>query len=204
MNQWIIYIYKYSETNSARHEAVIQWYVLHWKRTFSQLKDLCLSIWTPGHKALMIKWIVEQFLNYLILVVIIRLYRQNLRGSFSDPILSSGCSCVKRHLMWHPMSVSPAKKTGVLVDDSVAKHCHSTVGCMCSMFFHVFHVLHIFHIGQTSWSSPCSDKFFSRKESSATAGWMALERLKVRWEPKGCGGSAAFGCFQPGQGEIKC
>ena len=26
------------------------------------------------------------------------------------------------------------------------------------------------------------------------------EGEKVRWEPKGCVGSTAFGCFQPGQG----
>ena len=59
---------------------------------------------------------------------------------------------------------------------------------------------HIFQIGQTSWSSPCLRRFFSPKGVQLHAGWMALERLKVDWEPKGCVGSTVFGCFQPGQG----
>ena len=67
--------------------------------------DSCLWIWTPRHKAL-IKRTIRQMFN---LIVIIRLYRQNLRGSFSGPILSSGCSCVK------PMLAVPSNVTSDVV-----------------------------------------------------------------------------------------
>ena len=61
--EWILNIFwlQFCKT----HLVVRQWYVLqwlkHWKRTSSQLKDSCLRLWTPGHKALMIKRIIKQF-----------------------------------------------------------------------------------------------------------------------------------------------
>ena len=134
-----------------------------------QLKSLRLWIWTRGHKALMKERIIRQFVSWP------NRNHQTIssRIFFSDPILSSGWSCVKPRLpyrirrpMWHSMSFSPAKKGACVclfsVDNRAAKHCHSTVGCL---YFHCFHVFHVFimfsHFSDrsTSWSSPCFDVF---------------------------------------------
>ena len=177
-------------------------------------------------------WCYNQSLNKLFndLIVIIRL---NLRGSFSDPILSSGSSCVKPMLaLPDPASnvtsdvVSTSKKECAFcfsVDNRAAKHCHSTVGCLYFHCFHVFPCLavctsivsmffHVFIMFFTFFTSAkrrgvlrVYDKIFSARSPSGAWG-MALERW--RWEgalgAKGMCGSTAFGCFQPGQGEIKC
>ena len=171
-----------------------------------QLKSLRLWVWTPRHNALTIKRVIRQSLNDLIGII-----RQNHRQSFSDPILSSGCSCVKRHLMWHPMSVSPAKKSGAfLVDDSVAKHYHRMVGwcwlyilplfpCFSIFFMFSFMFSHFSHSSyrSRSWGPPCYDVFSPKGVQRYS--WMnGLGKVKVRWEPKGCGGSTVFDFFPTG------
>ena len=193
------------------HLVVIQWYALQWFEHPNNTAATERLTWIEWHW-----WYNESFhnlFNDLILII-----RQNHRGSFSDPILSSGCSCVK------PMLALPDPVPNVTFDVvfTSKKECDyffwlmtvlqnaiiAELGSACvSMFFHVFPYFYLFIMFCTFFRSAnivefsvFTPIFWLRKESSATARWMALERLKVDWEPKGCVGSTAFGCFQPGQG----
>ena len=141
------------------HLVVIQWYALQWFEHPNNTAATERLTWIEWHW-----WYNESFhnlFNDLILII-----RQNHRGSFSDPILSSGCSCVK------PMLALPDPVPNVtfdvvftskkecdyffLVDDSVTKRYHRrTWLCVCfhvfpcfSIFLSFHHVLHIFQIGQ--------------------------------------------------------
>ena len=126
-------------------------------------------------QALTVKQVIRQLLDDLIVIV-----RQNLRGSFSDPILSSGCSCVKAMLAIPCGTVQCGircrfhQQKGVwlflLLDDSAAR-----VGCMFPLFpcFACFCMFSHFSHRSKSRSSPCYDVFSER--SPVAAEWMALE-----------------------------
>ena len=93
--------------------------------------------------------------------------------------------------------VFTSKKSGVLVEDRVAKRYHRTTWVRISIVPIVLHVLHISQIGHRRGVLRVS--MFFRKESSYS--WMdGLRMVKVYWEPKGMCGNKVFGCFQPRQG----
>ena len=99
--------------------------------------------------------------------------------------------------MWHPMSFSPAKKSGVLVDDAL--HYHRRVGCVCvcvsivSMFF----IFRIFHIDS------CYDGF-SPKGVQLHDGWMdGLGKVKSALGAKGMWGKHSVCLFFSNQGKVK-
>ena len=116
---------------------------------------------------------------------LIVIYRTNLRGSFSDPILSSGCSCVKRHLMWHPMSVSPAKRVVFRLRIVLPNTIIVRLAVCVSIVPIVLHVLHIFQIGQRRGVLRVYDAVSQR--SPAAAGWMALELWRCIGSQGKCG-----------------
>ena len=61
----------------------LKWHIFNW--------SLCLWIWTPRQKALMTKRIIRQFVEW----PDSNRLTKSLQIYFSDPSLSSGCSCVK-------------------------------------------------------------------------------------------------------------
>ena len=159
-----------------------------------QLKESCLWIWSPIRKALMMKRIIKQFVEWPVMIVIIR---QDHRGSFSDPILSSGCSCVKPMLALLASNVASD-----VVFTSKKEWCFgwwrwcfalSWHGWLCfSMFSSCFH---IFSHRSTSWSSPCYDVFYPKGVQLQLDGWP--------WNGEGvegCAGSTVLEVFQPRQG----
>ena len=142
--------------------------------THLQLKDLSLWIWTPGPKRW---WYNESFYNlFNDLIVIIR---QNHRGSSSDPILSSGCSCVKPML---PLLASNVASDVVFT--SKKEWCfglryHRMVGCVFPLFL-CFSFFTIFHIGQRC-RVLCVAMVFPKGVQLQLDG---LRMVKVCWEPK--------------------
>ena len=143
----------------------LKWHIFNWKTYIFELElqDTTLTI----------KQIIRQLFNDLIVII-----GQNHPGSFSDPILPSGCSCVK------PMFAIPSNVASDVVFTSKksvlflllhicsANHSHRRVGCMFSIVS-MFFTFRVFSHRPTSWSSSCYDDFSER--SPAAAGWMALE-----------------------------
>ena len=100
-----------------------------------------------------------------------------------------------RHLMWHPMSFSPAKQSGVLVDN--AKHYQRMVGCVFPLFpCFAFCMLHIFHIGQRC-GVLCVTRVFPKGVHVQLDGWP--------WNGEGvqgCAGTQRWGSSN--QGKVEC
>ena len=100
--------------------------------------------------------------------------RQNHRRSFSDPILSSGCSCVK------PMLASSNVASDVVFTSKTEWCFGCMVGCvfplfLCFSFFTFFRSANVVEFFVLRW--------FFRKESMCS--WMdGLGMVKVYWEPR--------------------
>ena len=109
--------------------------------------------------------------------------RQNHHGSFSDPILSSGCSCVKPMLALLASNVAPD-----VVFTSKKEWCFGWWQWCFALSSHnlavCFHCFSVFHFSPFSTSANVVDalRCFCGKESNYS--WMNdLGMVEVYWEP---------------------
>ena len=152
------------------------WYdanVSPWQRMEERFEWIQDIIWhqfwkTPG----VLQWL-KHWNNASSTVIIRQIIADLPQIRFFLQVVRASNQCLHNRIrrpMWRPMSFSPAKKsvcvffplTIVLRNTVIVRLAVCT--SIVSMFFHVFIMFfHIFHIGQTSWSSPCYDKFLTPK-----------------------------------------
>ena len=135
----------------------------HLRRMQERFEWILNIFWRLILKDVVIQWL-KRWNNASSTVII----RQNHRGAFSDPSLSSGCSCVKPTL------------TGSVVQCGIRCRFHqqkrvvfrlrivlpNTIIARLGTFFHCSHCFACFsHFSDrpTSWSSPCFDVFLTPK-----------------------------------------